>query len=158
LLDARKSLAALAIVGALGFAGCGGDDDESTTSSAAADTENSASGSATLPADFAEEADQICADGYKEIEANAEPFKGKPSDQDIASFVNDAFIPSVQGQIDDIRELGSPSEGADELAQFLDDAQAALDDLKSDPSLLESDRFAEVEQEAGALGLEECAS
>lgn len=58
---------------------------------------------------------------------------------------------------------GEPEEGADELETFLDDAQAALDEVEQDPAALTDrnsgeDPFADVETQARELGLTECAN
>src|SRR5215210_1927641 len=157
MLNAHKSIALIAIAGALGFAGCG-DDEETPTSTESVETGSSgatgASGATALPADFAEEANQICADGEAALE---EPdFQGEPSQKQIESFVTDGLVPNIQAQIDDIRALDPPSEGADELTAFLDHAQAELDDLQADPSTIDQ-AFDGVDAEAEALGLDECA-
>ncbi len=69
------------------------------------------------------------------------------------------LIPSVQGQIDDLRDLDPPSSLEDQVSALLDDAQAALDKGKADPSILTSqktDPFKQVNKTAEDLGLTAC--
>jgi hypothetical protein len=150
---------------ALLVAGCGGDDTtSSSTTAAGASGASGASGAqgatGILPADFADQANGICKAGNVELNAAFKQLgPGKPSQADIENAVTDTIAPNIQGQIDDIRALGEPDQGADELNAFLDDAQSALDDVKADPStLLQGDPFAKVNDEAKTLGLQECAA
>jgi hypothetical protein len=156
-------------------AGCGGDDDETTT--ATTTTEAGAtgatgatgeSGGGLLPDEFAAEADAICAEGDKEIDAEAEKVFGDaqqaPSAKDQEEFATDTVIPGIQEQIDGLNDLDAPDEGAAEWSTFLEDAQSALDKVKDDPSLLTDqseggeDPFADVTAQAEDLGLVQCAS
>jgi hypothetical protein len=143
-------LALLAAGGALAVTGCG-DDDETTTSASLTEDE------------FVSQANEICATGDKEIDAVArETFTGQePSDAEVEQFATDVVIPSIQGQIDAIRALTPPEEIAGDVTTFLDDAEAALAEVEDDPLLLQaSDNagpFADVNDQADALGLTECA-
>ncbi len=78
----------------------------------------------------------------------------------MEKVVSEDVVPSIQGQIDAIRAIGEPAQGAEELDAFLDDAQQALDELENDPSALtepQADPFGDVNKQAKALGLTECA-
>jgi hypothetical protein len=169
----KISLAAL-MATALIVAGCGGDDTTTTSSSsttaAGASGASGASGAAgevagggLLPDDFAADANAICVAGNDEIDAaGAEQFGGsnqEPSQADQQSFVNEILIPSIRGQIDALRALGDPDEGAEELSAVLDDAESALQEIEDDPSLLtgESDPFAGIDDQFKELGLPACA-
>lgn len=167
MFQTRKSLAVLAIVGAVGFAGCGDDDDETTSSSTTTSGATGASGASgasgaagLLPADFIAEADAICAKGDDQINKAAESLGQNASEADQVKFVKAVVVPSIQSQIDDVRALGDPDTGADELSTFLDDSESALDKLESDPAAVfgGDDPFADVETQAKELGLEECGS
>ncbi|MEZ5061595.1 MAG: hypothetical protein R2700_08815 [Solirubrobacterales bacterium] len=126
---------------AVGFAACGSDDGGGDT---ATDT-------TTISQDeFVTQANQICAQGNKDLQ-------GGPQNGVFESFVTDTFIPNIQGQIDAIRALGAPEGQEEQITQFLDDAENDLDSLKSDPSSLSENSFKKVNQEAAALGLDECA-
>ncbi len=127
---------------AAGLAACGGDDGDDTS---ATDTE------AISQADWVAQANQICADGNKEIEQAA------PDGNDIEGFVTDTFVPGIQSQIDAIRALGAPEGMEDQITDFLDGAEDDLDAVEQDPSSLGNDSFKETNQEAAELGLDECA-
>ncbi len=152
--------AILAALGALAIAGCG-DDDETTTSGATGAT--GVAGAPLTEAEFVSQANDICTTGDKAInQAGNELFGGQqPTEAEVEQFANDVLIPSIQGQIDAIRALAAPEEIANDVTTFLDDAEAALDEVRDDPSLLQaSDNagpFADVNDQADALGLTECA-
>ena len=77
---------------AVALAACGSDDGDDTS---ATDTTTAA----ISQDDWVAQANQICADGNKEIEQAA------PDGNDIEAFVTDTFIPGIQSQIDAIRAL-----------------------------------------------------
>jgi hypothetical protein len=163
----------VALATALIAAGCGGDDDEPTTTAATEGTATGATG-ATGAADVSperaeliEQADEICAEGDREIDAEAQDVFGnaqqEPPQAEQEAFVEDTVVPNIQDQIDQLRELDPPEEDADEFTAILDDAQAALDEVEADPSVLSrgsggGDPFAEVNQRAQAFGLKACGS
>ncbi|MFN8150845.1 MAG: hypothetical protein U0R24_06925 [Solirubrobacterales bacterium] len=126
---------------AAGLAACGGDDGDDTS---ATDT------TAISQEDWVAQANQICADGNKELQQG-------PTDGDIEGFVTDTFIPNIQSQIDAIRALGAPEGMEDQITDFLDGAEDDLDGLEQDPSSLSNSSFKETNQEAAELGLDECA-
>lgn len=169
----KISLAVLLTFGLLA-AGCGGDDE--TTSSSTSTTAAGASGASgasgetgeapgggLLPDDFAADANAICVAGNQEIDAaGAELFGGssqEPSQADQEKFVNDVLIPSIREQIDALRGLGDPDEGAEELSAVLDDAESALQEIEDDPSLLAGagDPFSGIDGQFKELGLPACA-
>jgi hypothetical protein len=143
-----RVIAAAVLAAGLVVAGCGDDDDE--TEAALSETE------------YLAQANEICKTGEREIEQAAEEsFKGRASEAEVEEFAAETIVPSIQGQIDDIRALTPPADQADEFEAFVDDAQAALDELEADPSLItqgaSADPFAEVNAEAEQLGLDRCA-
>ncbi len=164
-MNFRTLLAISCAAGLLVVGGCGDDEDETTTANATGATGATGAGAGLLPADFATEADAICAEGDKEIDEEAGEVFGnaqqEPSPAEQEKFFTDTVTPGIQEQIDGLRDLGEPEEGAEEFATFLDDAQAALDEVEEDPSLVigeGEDPFADVEEQAKALGLKDCAS
>jgi hypothetical protein len=148
----------VACVLALGLiaAGCGDSDDGNDDS-----TEGTGTSGATetlSKAEFIEQGNEICKQGDKEIQAAGESLGQGTSKEELDAFVTDELVPSVQGQIDDIRALGPPEEDADLINGILDDAEAELDKLDADPSLIEQNNlFDEVNQQLDAYGLTECA-
>ena len=141
-------LLGLAAVTALVVAGCGGggDDDSTSTSSLA------------KPAWIAK-ADAICQQGNQEIEQAANEQFGKqeqkPTDQQIQQFTTETAVPSVQRQIDQIRDLGAPSGDEDQVNEILDTVQADIDKAKS-ATTLPDDPFADGNALATQYGLKVC--
>ena len=154
--------ALLAALGALAVAGCGGDDDTSSTTGTSG--ASGASGTALTQDEWAKQADAICATADKEVDATGRELFGneQPSQDQIDEFVSDTVVPSIQGQLDAIRALTPPEDIADEVTAFLDDANAALDEVRDDPSLVSAEGgdspFADVNATAKELGLQECGS
>ena len=128
-------------------AGCGDDDDESGGSSLSKD-------------EFIVKANDICTKGTTELNQAAEETLGagqQPSPAEEEEFVRETVVPSIQGQIDDIREL-VPEDEADEVNGILDEAELLLQDLEEDPSGAQGDPFAEVNDDLTEYGLSACAS
>ena len=159
----RTAVTLLAAVLAVGLvaAGCGGDDDEDTTTAATTTETEAAGGEPLSKSGFIEQADQICREGDQEIDQEAEQLGlGRPSDQELEHFTTDTLVPGIQQQIDDLRALTPPEGDEEQITQFLDSAQKALDRLEQDPSLLlreSGDPFAEVRQLGEEYGFEDCA-
>jgi hypothetical protein len=143
----RKTIWLLAAVMAMGLIAAGCDDDDD-------------GGDALTKEEFVAQGNAICEKGNAEINAAAdEAFSGKqPNPAAEEAFVTDTLVPSVQGQIDDIRDLGIPEGDEDTVNGFLDKAELILQDLKEDPaSIDDGDPFAPVNQELADYGLTTCA-
>jgi hypothetical protein len=126
--------------------GCGGSDDDSLTK-----------------AEFLKQGNAICAKGNKEIDkaANKTFEKGQqPTKAQITKFAEDTLIPSVEEQIDGLRDLSPPSADEDKVNAILDEAESALDETKDDPSIFAAnkDPFKKANQLANQYGLTECGS
>jgi hypothetical protein len=162
------AVALLAAVLAAGLiaVGCGGDDDEDTTAAATTTGATGATGAAggvpPSKSEFIRQADQICKQGDQEIDQAAQQLgPGRPSDEQLEQFATETLVPGIQGQIDDIRALTPPPRDEQQITEFLDSAQDALDQLEQDPSLLlreSGDPFKETTQLARDYGFEDCAS
>jgi hypothetical protein len=141
--------ASLLVLGAVAIAGCGGSDDTSSTTAAISED------------DFVTQANAICAEGNKTLEAaGQEAFSGKPSEAELDQYVTDTMVPNIQGQIDEITALGAPAGDEEQVSGFLDTAQETLDQVEADPSVLTSgdqDAFAETNELMTDYGLTECA-
>ena len=148
-------IAACALALALIATGCGGDDGDDETEATGT---NGATASLSKE-EFVEQGNEICRQGNEEIEQAGQAV----TQGDVAefnSFVLGTLAPGIQRQIDDIRALGIP-EGDEELVNgILDDAEAELDRLEANPSLVQrqdSELFADVNQRLDDYGLTECA-
>ena len=148
-------LTSLAALGGLAVAGCGGDDDtESTTGASGA---SGVAGTALTEDEWIQQADEICAAGDKEIDQAGNELFGsqQPSQAEIEQFATDVLVPNVQAQLDAIAALTPPEEIADDVTQLLDDANAALDEIRDDPSLVAAgesdDPFTDVNKQPDGL-------
>jgi hypothetical protein len=147
-----RLFAALAVLAMAVAVGCG-DDEESTEG-------------APTKEEFIAQADEICAEGDAEInQAAQETFgQGRPSPQQQEEFITETVLPSIQDQIDGIRELTPPEGDEEAINEFLDSAQTALDESVEDPTtIVESaqgsgeDPFAETARLGEEYGFQNCA-
>jgi len=139
----KLMLGAGALIAAVALAACGGDDDPSKT-------------------EFIKDANAICKEGDKRINADAEKAfsaNKRPSKAEVTKFSEDTAIPEIQAQIDDLRDLGAPSGDDEKVSAILDEAQSALDEVEADPTvfLSDTDPFAKANKLAKGYGLTECA-
>jgi hypothetical protein len=143
----QRKMLALAVAGlvAVGVAACGDDGGDDTSS------ETGTTAAAISEEDFVAQANEICAEGNAELDEG-------PEDGDFEGFITDALIPNIQAQVDAIEALGAPEGQEEQVAQFLEDAQTQLDALEEDPSAIGDETFADVNEQAMALGLDECAT
>ena len=147
-LTATAALAAGALV-----TGCGGGGDDNSTTAASTDT----SGQTITKADFLQQGNQICKEGNDQMNQQRQPDQNS-SQAEVADYVQSTIVPNVQNQIDQLKALGAPAGDEDQVNKILADAQAALDKLKSNPSSISDNTFAQANQEAHAYGLTECGS
>jgi hypothetical protein len=140
---ALSGVLAWALLLAIG-AGCGGDDTISK-------------------AEFVKRANEICAEGNKELDAaSKEVFGGgkQPSQAEQEKFVTETVIPNVQEQIDGVRDLPDPDEQSAKAGVIVDEAQSALDTVKENPALLTEaepgDPFGAANRLARSYGMNEC--
>jgi hypothetical protein len=150
---------------ALAVAGCGGGDDSSSTtvSSTTAVGATGASGGAPLSTDeFITQADAICTSSNDEVDAQAQQVFGgqQPTDAQLAQFINDTLIPSLEDEINGIDALTPPAGDEDQVQAIIDAVNTALDKVKANPQLVAASAnngpFAEADQLAKAYGLKVC--
>jgi hypothetical protein len=160
------SLAVIAAAGALGAAGCGGGDDTSTSASTEASGATGAGGPLTAD-QWATQADTICAQGDQDQRAAVKSFfqqagispNQQPTGAQFQQLGTQVIIPSIEQQINAIKALPAPEDEADQVSEFLDQAESDLAKLKDDPSQITNDNvFAETQTLAADLGLKNCAS
>jgi hypothetical protein len=147
-LRGRATVAALLTLSATGlvFSTCGGDDDTLTK------------------AEFIKQADQICKKAHDSLEKSFnQSFAGKqPSQAELNEFAREELAPTVQGEIDDVRNLVPPSGDEGEIEAIADAAQSGVDKIKADPAVLSPqvkfDPLAKNHQLARAYGMKECST
>lgn len=135
---ALRVLAAIAALGAVSVAGCGGDDGPSNE-------------------EFVSQANAICERHTERIEAAAsEALAGGelPDPREFGKVAQQTIIPEITAQVEELRELEPPDEAADEYDRFVDSAEQARRRLEQDPSrITNAANFQDVNQQADELGL-----
>ncbi len=154
----KRLLAATTLALAAGSvaAGCGGGGDSTTTQQAAL------SRSA-----FVAKANEICKKGNQDLQQAGQKFfksldlsgSQQPTAAQVQQFATQTAIPNIQAQITGVEALPAPAGDEEQVKAITDSAQQAVDKLKQDPSLLQSnnDPFAEANKLAKQYGLDECA-
>jgi hypothetical protein len=147
------------LVTAMAFAafavGCGSSSDDSTEAVV------------LTKAEFIEQGDEICVEGSKQIEKEADEFAedndvdtSNPKTEDQEEVITTVVGPALQAQAEEISALGAP-EGEEEtvtaIVEALEDGAAELED---DPGALLGDNgsnpLEEAEKLAGDFGFKEC--
>lgn len=108
--------------------------------------------------DFISQAEEICASSNEDLDSIGEELTADSTDEEVEDVAVQA-ADTIEGAIDQIRELGAPEGTQDELNAILDDTTAALDELREDPvGMMErgEDPLADVSDRLSAFGLEEC--
>ena len=139
------ALAATLIVGLA--AGCGSSN--STT------TATALSKSAYLA-----KANAICKAGTEKAQTAQKALGKNPSKAQLTAYVTDTQVPNIQSQIDQVKALGAPAGDQATVDKYLATAQADLNKIKSDPSLIysnKSDPFKDFAAIAHPYGLTACA-
>jgi hypothetical protein len=117
---------------------------------------------APTKAEFLKDANAICKTANSAIERAADEAglnEEDAPDEDAVAFVTDTFIPSVQGQISDIRDLGFPGADKEELDKLLTEADERADEVADDAEgyvAADEDPFQDVNQRLYDYGLTEC--
>ena len=154
----RSTVSVIALALAAGLIAAGCDDDNGGSSNAATGNTTTAA-EAISKEEFAAKANQICKQGNQEIEQAGSQLGRSVNESQLEDFASNTLVPNVQSQIDGVRALGAPEGQEQQVTQFLDTAQADLDQLKADPSKIKDDHlFDDSDKQAKALGLTECGS
>ncbi len=141
--------ATLAVVGALavgGLAACGDDEAEESSSEAAALSE----------ADLVAEAETICAEHNKAIDAGfkEEGIDGEPTPVEVRTLVKDYVLPQYSAWIGRQDALEPPEDLVGDWDTWIADSTAARDTVKDDANAaFDSATFETVNAEADGLGL-----
>ncbi len=159
-----KILSLLAASAALAIAGCGGDDDETTSGATGA---TGVGGAAPLSEEeFVSQANAICADANSQIEAIPAPTSNDA--QAIGDYAREVLA-VAEPLIEQFDALVPPENLQSEFDEYTAQVQeqAALDrqlvtaadagDTQEMESLLQELDSIDTDQQAAALGLDECA-
>ena len=142
---------ATALLVGLSATGCG--------SSSSSSSSTTTSTTAITKAQFLVKANAICTLGNKTLNKVGAKLGNSPSKAQITAAVKAAYVPSIQAQINGIRNLGAPSGDEATVTNMLNIAQADLNKIKADPTLLvgKKDPFANFAKVAHPYGLTHCA-
>jgi hypothetical protein len=146
-----------ALVG--GVAGCGGDQVTTTTTAESGATgATGAVGAAPELTAFLDDANAICRETGKEIDAAAEEegITQNSPEAEIIDFAERVAIPAFQDRLDQIAELEPPPGDEDEVEEIVVTAQEVIDELEASPRLILEDPFAEVDELGNEYGLTAC--
>ena len=125
-MHTSRLLATVVLAAALGLTGCGGEEEKSISKT-----------------DFLEQGNSICSEGNAAIDAVGDTLDQNDPDAVLAA-IKDQVVPLIQGQVDDLRDLGYPdgdkdsleglyADTEDVLASWTDDPSTALSDTSMDP-------------------------
>jgi hypothetical protein len=145
---------AAAVLAAL-VAGCGGGDettDETVT---------------LTKVEFIKQGDAICKAGNKEIEEGFEEFaeennlpeNKEPSKDQGVELVETVFLPSIQQQGEELRELGAPEGDEEQVDELLTSLEDAVAEGEAKPETLfegKTDPFGDVNEQASDYGFKVC--
>lgn len=146
------SLLSCALALGLVASGCGGSDDSSSDATTTP---------SPTKAEFLQKGNAICDAANAQLQADFEALgTNQPTQAQLEQVVADKLVPSVEGQIADLRALGAPDGDEDQVKAILDAAGAGIAKVKADPALIASngshDPLKESNELANAYGLTGC--
>jgi hypothetical protein len=130
-------------------AGCGSSDSNSTSTAPLSKASYLAKGNA------------ICKAGQQKQDAAQQALGQNPTQAQLTAYATATVIPNIQSQIDQVKALGAPSGDEATVSNFLGLAQADLNTVKSDPTILftrKIDPFSDFAKVAHPYGLTACAA
>jgi hypothetical protein len=143
---ARGMVIAVVLIAGVGAAGCGSS--SSTTSTATP---------AITKAEFVAKANAICGKADPVLSAAGAKLETQPPKAEIEALVRATYVPSIQAQIAGIKALGVPAGGQAAVTSMLALAQADLNKIKNNPTLVATDVFGDFAKVAHPYGLTACA-
>ena len=146
----RMAIAGMLMVG-LAAVGCGG-----SSSNTSSNTKSTATVAITK-AEFVAKANAICSRADPVLSAAGAKLASRPNKAQIAALVKRTYVPSIEAQITGIRALGTPPGDQATVTSMLRLVQADLNKLKSNPTLVATDVFADFAKLAHPYGLTACA-
>ncbi len=147
-LGSTLPIGATAVLAVVFAAGCGSSNSSSSTSTAA-----------LSKAAYVAKANAICNAGQQKQNAAQAALGKNPTQAQLTAYATDTVVPNIQAQIDQVKALGAPSGDEATVTQFLNLAQADLNKIKSDPSIIvtsDTDQFADFAKLAHPYGLTAC--
>ncbi|WP_320672908.1 hypothetical protein [Patulibacter defluvii] len=131
-----------AVAVGLVLAGCGGDD-------------------GPTKAEYVREANAICkrADAASQRTARERIARlgGSPTREQLVALVREVALPSIEGQLRDLRALDRPKDDADAVAEIYDALDGEIAKVRADPALaVAGNPFAGSSAKAHAYGLDAC--
>jgi hypothetical protein len=108
---------------------------------------------------FLAQANAICRRGNVQTNAAGAKLGNNPTQAQAVKLITSTFIPAIQTQIRAIRALGAPAGDQAKVTKMLDVAQADLNAVKGEPTLLfgKSSAFTPFAKLAHPYGLTQCA-
>jgi hypothetical protein len=110
---------------------------------------------------FLKQGNAICAKGTRKIERVGLAFfktPGRPTAKETIAFARNVALPTTQSELDHLRALRPPKDDRATVKTLIDKAQAAVDRVSNDPSLLGRPNGSdEANTLARAYGLTACA-
>lgn len=119
---------------AMAFGGCGSGGDSTDTAEGT---------SSVSKAEFVKKGNAICTKAEKEVEEGVEEFakennlsaRKPPSEKQVEELAEELIVPSVRKQLMELRALGTPSGGAEELQAIFAAVEGALKETEENPSV-----------------------
>lgn len=151
----KKLALTMTACAALALTGCGDDAAKKSDDAAPATT-----APATLTkAEFVKQADKICADATKKIDAAGESLGDSPDVDAIKAFALETVVPATKDVAAKIDELAAPAEIADQVDAMLAEVNSELTKVEADwEYALADESFVKADKMATDLGLPSCAS
>jgi hypothetical protein len=124
-----NALLAVGLATVVALAGCGGSGSADTTAAAIS------------KAEFIKKADAICAKGQKRSQSELNAFAKEnnasgakePTTAEWAEIGTQILVPALQRQLDEVRQLGSPAKDEEQIDEYLDQSEEAIEKLEEDP-------------------------
>lgn len=151
-MSSRAVLAGALSIASLALAGCG-----SGGRAATATIDRTAP--AITKGEFVRKANAICAKGNAKNKAAGAKLGAEPAEAQVVAFVKRIEVPAVQAQINALKALGAPPGDEATVAKMLTFAQAGVNAVKVQPTIVTSGAnvFARFARVAHPYGLTSCA-
>lgn len=148
----KRAIAILVGMVALGLlAGCGDSDDGATGSE----------GEPVSKAVFVKEANEICKETGKKINEGAneavEQGEGSEAEQ-LIGVITDVAVPLLETEIEELRALGIPTEGEEQVNAYLENLEEIVEGARNDPAKFgrTEDPYEKAQDHGDPYGLTRC--